>query len=1221
MKNRFKPHALSVAIVGVMFAAPVFAQEEESKELKEPAEQSESLEEVAVTGFRQTVERAVDAKRLADEVSDSIFAEDIGKSTDQNIADALNRISGVSVTEEGGEGARISIRGTSSYQNQIQMNGVALTSGLSSLGGGDTADTAEANQSVDLSAFSSDILSAIRIIKTATADQNEGSLGGTVLLETVAPLSRNDRVLSGTLESRFNDFSGEDDYRYNVSYLDQFFDNKLGVVFTASEDHQIYREDRMTHDWGDSLAGVSDASQASGLRAIDKASGKAIRYLNEDGSLPGDFDPDTEVAFSDPIEVMRRDSIHLALSRNERTRQTGNFGIQFQPSDYTDIRLDTSYTKQTVTTDYNSMRYNMGAQGPLAIDKTEWAVVNTENSTLEGMRGVGRSGWMNRSQGDTISETMVSSLKLDQQLTDTLTMNITAGYSRTDENTDDFVNMGTETWGTIGVGAIENNDPDLSEPTGYDCSTGVCTFYNGTTNAIFNPVTGNVVAATGRFNPTDLYANHLGNTNIRDNYQTDTNTQVLVDFDWDLDRFGLTTVEFGAKYANRVKDVHTQNTTIGLGSTFRDGDGTDYAYDGLSSVRLLDMSASEAFLYNNFGEKLGIDRSNPVFNGWPMIDHDKAFEALLGRKPGSIRVDIDNRGSRNIDTETFAAYIKSSFEGMGGRLRGNVGLRYAEDETNAKGYAGMQYYPNPHVIDLYDLAQRGLFNDKNPVCQEPDWTGGPQDGDHRYDPQNSGQDGVDQNCFSWRLNYAYDVTKADSLPYDTENGEWVHEDGKDFNRIVNIEYNDDGTIKGGVEGFNAAMAEFNGGEFDNPNGNGTFQTNTQTHWYFNNNGGMERWLDRSTNIYRSNSDASLNTQQNYIRAAPIEDKGLFDVLLPSLNLSYQINDELIGRFAASKTMTRPRFDSLNPSLQVNENNWNEYATGTSGNTQLKNLESINLDLSLEWYFGDSNSFSATAFHKDIKDRELRVETPYFIKDARGDYALEDANLLIDPVGVPGEGAAGGETCLPRRHIAGWQTQDMQIECREARIQQIQNGTGASIMGLELNYTQMYDFLPGIWSNLGVQANYTFQHSQMDEIPLLTTGRVIASKSLDDTPRHSGNLTVFWEDDRLSLRLANSYVGVQAVDHGQTGTSIWQDGYNRLDFSSSYFVNDNVTITFQATNLGDEGRRTFVTARDMLMADGSYWDEGDAVTGDVNTSRTVNEWNFGRVFRLGARMNF
>lgn len=1220
MKHSFKPHALSVAIVGVMFAAPVFAQEAELEE------QSASIEEVAVTGFKQSVERSVDAKRLADGVSDSIFAEDIGKSTDQNIADALNRITGVSVTEEGGEGARISIRGTSSYQNQIQMNGVTLTSGLGAVGAGDTADTTVANQSVDLSAFSSDILSAIRVIKTATADQNEGSLGGTVLLETVAPLSRNERVLSGTVQSRFNDFSGEDDYRYNASYLDQFFDNKLGVVFTVSEDHQIYREDRMTHDWGDSVtevvgAGVSGLGD-DGFRAIDKATGKAIRYLNEDGSLPEGFDPDTEVAFADPVEVMRRDSIHLALSRNERKRQTGNFGIQFRPSDYTDIRLDTSYTKQTVTTDYNSMRYNMGSQAAQSIDQADWAVVNTENSTLEALRGVGRSGWMNRSQGDTISETMVASLKLDQQITDSLTMNITAGYSNTEDATEDFVNMGTETWGTIAVGTIEHNDPDLSEPTGYDCSTGDCTFYNGTTNAIFNPVTGNVVAATGRFNPTDLYANHLGNTNIRDNYQTDTNTSVLVDFDWELDRFGLTTVEFGAKYANRVKDVHTQNTTIGLGSTFKDGDGTDYAYDGLSSVRLLDMSASEAFLYDNFGEKLGIDQSNPVSNGWPMIDHDKAFEALLGRKPGSIRVDIDNRGSRNIDTDTFAAYIKSSFEGMGGRLRGNVGLRYAEDETNAKGYAGMQYYPNPHVVDLYDLAQRGLFNDKNPVCQEPDWTGGPQDGDHRYEPQNTGQDGVDQNCFSWRLNYAYDVTKADSLPYDTENREWVHADGKDVaTRVVNIAYNDDGTIVGGVEGFNAAMAEFNGGEFDNPNGGGTFTTNTQSHWYFNNNGGMERWLDRSTNIYRSNSDTSLNTQQNYIRAAPVEDKGLFDVLLPSLNLSYQINDELIGRFAASKTMTRPRFDSLNPSLNVNENNWNEYATGSAGNTQLKNLESINLDLSLEWYFGESNNLSATIFHKDIKDRELVVETPYFIKDARGDYALEDANLLINPEGVPGEGAAGGETCLPRRHIAGWQTQYMQIECRAALISQYQNGTGASIAGLELNYTHMYDFLPGIWSNLGVQANYTFQDSQSDEIIIQTTGRAITPKTLEDTPRHSGNLTVFWEDDRLSLRLANSYVGTQAVDHGQSNSSIWQEGYNRLDFSSSYFVNDNLSITFQATNLGDEGRRSFVTARDMVLADGSYWDEGDAVTGSVNTSRTLNEWNFGRVFRLGARMNF
>ncbi len=1224
MKFNFKLNALSVAVAGVMFATPLYAQDAVEEET-----QDDSLtEELVVTGFKQSVERSVDAKRMSAEVSDSIYAEDIGKSTDQNIADALNRVTGISVSEEGGEGSRISIRGTASYQNQIQMNGVALTGGLGPQSAGDTTDTAVANQSVDLSAFSSDILSSINVIKTASADQNEGSLGGTVILNTVAPLSRSGRVISGTVESRYNDFSDKNDYRINASYLNQFFDDKLGLVFIVSGDNQKHREDRVTHDWGDSLARVVDGSDAnlgdSGFHAIDEASGKIIRYNDANGGAPADLNPDAEIAVDSPVEVLRRDSIHMALSNNERKRLTGNFGVQFQPAITTDIRLDVSYTNQTVTTDYNSMRYNMGSQNAQANDAPEWAIVDMESQTLDGLRGVARSGWFNRSQGDTISETTVATLKLDQALTDMLSMNVTLGYSSTDEETEDFVNMGTETWGTIGVVAVENNDPSIIEPTGYDCSSnGKCKFFNGETHAVFNPVTGNVVTAPTRFIPSDLYANHLGSTNIRDNYQTDTNASLFSDFDWEVNKFGLTTIEFGAKYASRTKDVHTQNTTIGLGTTFRDGDGTDYAYDGLSSVRMVDMISSDAFPYDNYGEKLGIDTSNPVFNGWPLIDHDKAFEALLGRKPGSIKVDTDNRGTRKVKTDTLAGYVKANFDALDGRLTGNFGFRYVNDETKGDGYAGVGFYANPHVIDLYDLAiNRGLYDDSNPVCAEPDWSGGPQDGDHRYEPQNSG-DGNDQNCYSWRLNNVYNMNVPASLPYDAITGTWVDTaNGMNFNRVMNIAYGDNGLPIGGIAGFNAAVEPYIQPTFPLPNGGGTFDYSTQGHWYFNNNGGMERWLDRSTTLYRSNSDESLNTQKNYIRAAKVSDTGAFDVILPSLNLNFQVNEELITRFAASKTMTRPQFDSLSPSLQVNENLWNEHATGRSGNTKLKNLESDNLDLSIEWYFKEGDMLSATLFHKNMKNIEATVETPYFIKDARLDYELADANVLISPVGEPGPGAAGGETCLPYRHIAGWRTQQMQIECRSARIQQVQNGDGAEILGLELGYTQVFDFLPSVWSGLGVQANYTFQDSSFDDIEIETTGELIEGKTLVNTPRHSSNVTVFWENDKLELRLANSYVGTQAIDHGQTGISIWQEPYNRLDFSSSYRLNNIVSFTFQATNLTDEGRRTFMTSRYMIEADGSIWDEGDAVTDSgVDTSRTVQEWYTGRLFRVGVRLNF
>ena len=180
-----------------------------------------SSKKIVVTGFKGSLQRALNAKRFSESVQDSISAEDVGKSTDQNIADALSRITGVTVQEEDGEGTRISVRGTGPNLNQIQMNGVALTSGLS----GDQGNNPSADQSVDLSSFASDILSSIDVIKTASADQDEGSLGATVVLNTVRPLRLNEPRRSINVEGRTSDYTGKDNGRLTLSFADKFRDD------------------------------------------------------------------------------------------------------------------------------------------------------------------------------------------------------------------------------------------------------------------------------------------------------------------------------------------------------------------------------------------------------------------------------------------------------------------------------------------------------------------------------------------------------------------------------------------------------------------------------------------------------------------------------------------------------------------------------------------------------------------------------------------------------------------------------------------------------------------------------------------------------------------------------------------------------------------------------------------------------------------------------------
>src|SRR5690606_23713082 len=110
----------SVSIAG--FSAPTFAQD---------------VEEVLVTGVRASLERSMDIKRTSQGVVDAISAEDIGKFPDTNLAESMQRISGVSIDRVNGEGSTVTVRGFGAEYNMVTLNGRQMPSSLVSTVGGD----------------------------------------------------------------------------------------------------------------------------------------------------------------------------------------------------------------------------------------------------------------------------------------------------------------------------------------------------------------------------------------------------------------------------------------------------------------------------------------------------------------------------------------------------------------------------------------------------------------------------------------------------------------------------------------------------------------------------------------------------------------------------------------------------------------------------------------------------------------------------------------------------------------------------------------------------------------------------------------------------------------------------------------------------------------------------------------------------------------------------
>ncbi|KXI28873.1 TonB-dependent receptor [Paraglaciecola hydrolytica] len=1221
MKSSFKLNAISIAVLSSFMAYPAMAQETSVNDAKlvekqiaenkanQTAAVDDELEIIEVTGFRGSLQKALNAKRFSENVSDSIHAEDVGKSTDQNIADALSRVTGISIQSENGEGTRISVRGTGPSMNQIQVNGVSLTSGLSGDGSNPTA-----SQSVDLSSFSSDILSSIDVIKTSSADQDEGSLGATVVLRTVKPLQLRDARRSLNIEGRFDEYSGENTERITGSFADKYLDDTLGFVITVSKDTQKTRQDRLNTNWVTAAIPIVDLYSSSGRTAHDIASGKAIRILGE-GQTTADllnWDPDTQIAHDGPLDVTARNFTDISTSSDIRERFSVSAGIEWQPTSATNIQFDVTHTKQDVETDYHNFRLNFAAlTGVSGADPvTDWNGVDLETNTLEQSYSRKSGGFFNRTQGLRELNTDVASLEIKHDITDTLRMGFVAGISKTTDKTKNHVGLTTATWGTLGNTVIEAVPMEDIEPIGHDCSgsNGDCSFTLGTKPAIFDPFDGSVSYVSSSFNPFDLEANHLGGLTFRNNDQSDTNKSLHLDFEWDLDRYNITSIEFGAKYAKRVKDVYTQNQTVNTGTALVDNITPDvnYATVGMQSIGVIDMLSGEAFPYDNFGEDLVSDRSNAYFGGWPMLDAEKAIAEFSGRDPSTVGVSKNNLGTRNIETETNALYGKVNFEGFDGRLTGNVGLRYIKDTNTANGYGGITYYRPPHLLDPYNLLiERGLGDiEGSPACPTALMGIDPSTGlpDTRWEPQNSDQL---SNCFAWALTHGYDYNNDATTPY--VDGQWVLPGGVDTNRLVYIDYSTTPpTVQQLIDLPN---------QITDVNGN-LVNASALTHRQFANVGEIWPFLDRSTSFVGPNGDQD----SSYIRQAPTSGTAKHSLLLPSLNLNYAINEEMIGRFAVSKTMTRPEFDSLNPRLQMDENVWGPAASGVAGNVNLKPLKSKNLDLSFEWYFDASGMLSTALFYKKMTDFPETVVTTFNYLDVRSEYDLQSANLLLDydENRVPGD----ADNCMPHRYVGGFGASSWKIECHKAEIAIEKNGQGADVRGIEIGYTQNYTFLPGIWSGLGMSVNYTYQQSEKEIEEVGTTG--VFTKPLPQayTPEQSANSTIFYEKYGLTLRLAHRYASEQLINDGLHGGAIWQEATSNLDFSSSYQINKNLSVSFQAINLTDEVIRNYYTTYNKPNEAGDIvLDEGNALDGNVPTNRTAAVFKNGRQFRIGLRGSF
>jgi len=267
-------------------------------------EEATELSEIVVT-YRASLERALDLKRETVGQVDYILAEDIGKFPDLNLAESLQRVPGISIARDAGEGRNISVRGLDSQFTRVRLNGME---GLSTTGGTDASGGNNRGRGFDFNVFASDLVKKIAVHKTSAADIDEGSLGATVDLNTARPFDFDGFTALLAAKEGYNDLSEDWNPRGAALISNTFADGTVGALLSiAYTKRQLAEEGSSTVRWdgGTSSGNFNASSPFAPARLATSFHPRIPRYgvLGHDQERLGvtaalQFEPNPETQFT-----------------------------------------------------------------------------------------------------------------------------------------------------------------------------------------------------------------------------------------------------------------------------------------------------------------------------------------------------------------------------------------------------------------------------------------------------------------------------------------------------------------------------------------------------------------------------------------------------------------------------------------------------------------------------------------------------------------------------------------------------------------------------------------------------------------------------------------------------------------------------------------------------------------------------------------------------------
>jgi iron complex outermembrane receptor protein len=1148
---RKKSYALALAVAGAC-AGNAYAQDDEA------ASSGLEEEEVVVTGMRQSLISAQDIKRNSGTVVDSIDAKDLGSFPDKSIAEALQRVAGITVNRFAAssdtahfsaEPSGVIVRGLQFVRNEF--NG---------------RDTFSANSSRGLSwtDVSPELLAGADTYKNQMAELIEGGIAGSVNLRTRVPFDQDGLMFAANVRMNYNDLAEESKPELSALYSNRWmtdggeFGFMANVAFsdvtTRSQGVQQYRQNRFRNFYPEST--TADPDDYHGLTYVP-----AIINMRDNFY----FRERTGVALA--AQWQNTDETMVFTSQYNRSEYENAWEERVVQSFLADQSFGQSLFFETVgpysgNVHDNNAAVSVPGTDPFTFDENghfQTGVVATghgwwggspADSAVRAQNGEGEAfvnncySWQGCYTGDlsslrgvdvgTISRASVQtnitedlSFNFKWSITDSIRANF--DLQRVESTVENYdIEVGFKSQAVVDVDLTGDRARAQWLPTGpTDPETGEPLWENGGPATNLSPGIG---GSNPYNNPSNYWTNYLMD-HVEDSEGEQ--TAFRADFEFDIEAAGVESIKTGLRWAERDQRVNNAtynwqnvaNTWTDNQSHYFNVNRHDPAPEGTGGPQTgftgYPTNYYETATFS--GDWWGLD-GEYVFPNMDLIkDQELLASTMSAQTLGLVNGTgwdpmCSNTGDRasevagtcftpaeiaNITEETLAGYWQVNFgDGMeffGIPVSGNVGVRYVQTElTSSGGLAAPQ-------INNQNFYSTVTQDDPDAVYPE----GHPNAGDPYINP-------LTGNPFQENIRTQYSDEEI-AAAYAAGNPETLI--GCEQNQ-VGYEIDDAGDLVAVV--LPAVPAT------------------------------IGCYLSADDILFSDNGDITsteVTTHHN---------------ILPSFNIKFDLTDDLVGRFALSRSMSRPNManlrnyvgiglnlpsqsDSLDP-LWERDGAGNivgatPYYRGSAQNPYLAPVLADGMDFSLEWYFAEGSSLTGTVFKKWFKD---------YITTARYFRTVENRGIT-----------------------------------RQVDIQGPVNGDGASLSGAELAYTHWFDFLPEPFDGLGIQANYTYINNEGIENTNVTLGQgstnitgqapdSVSVGGLESLSENGYNFVVMYEKGDIQSRLAWSWRSeyIVTVVDCCVAYPVVHDDYGQLDGSFKWTVNDNFELSLSGSNLTNSETVTY-----------------------------------------------